>query len=47
MPGKINPTQIEALSMVCIQVIGNHSTITIAGSQGHFELNAFKPVNIP
>ena len=44
MPGKINPTQIEALSMVCSQVIGNHLTITIAGSQGHFELNAFKPV---
>ena len=44
MPGKVNPTQIEALSMVCVQVIGNHSTVTIAGSQGHFELNAFKPV---
>ena len=44
MPGKINPTQIEALTMVCVQVMGNHSTITIAGSQGHFELNAFKPV---
>ena len=44
MPGKVNPTQIEALSMVCAQVIGNHTTITIAGSQGHFELNAFKPV---
>ena len=44
MPGKINPTQIEALSMVCVQVMGNHSTVTIAGSQGHFELNAFKPV---
>ena len=46
MPGKVNPTQIEALSMVCTQVIGNHSTISIAGSQGHFELNAFKPVMI-
>ena len=46
MPGKINPTQIEALSMVCIQVIGNHSTVTLAGSQGHFELNAYKPVII-
>ena len=46
MPGKINPTQIEALSMVCTQVMGNHLTITIAGSQGHFELNAFKPVMI-
>ena len=44
MPGKVNPTQIEALSMVCVQVMGNHSTVTIAGSQGHFELNAFKPV---
>ena len=44
MPGKINPTQIEALTMVCTQVMGNHSTTTIAGSQGHFELNAFKPV---
>jgi fumarate hydratase class II len=44
MPGKINPTQIEALSMVCVQVIGNHSAITIAGSMGHFELNAFKPL---
>ena len=44
MPGKVNPTQIEALSMVCLQIIGNHSTITLAGSQGHFELNAFKPV---
>ena len=44
MPGKVNPTQIEALSMVCTQVIGNHTTITISGSQGHFELNAFKPV---
>ena len=44
MPGKVNPTQIEALSMVCVQVMGNHSTVTIAGSLGHFELNAFKPV---
>jgi len=46
MPGKINPTQIEALSMVCIQVMGNHLKVTLAGSQGHFELNAFKPVII-
>ena len=46
MPGKINPTQIEALSMVCLQVMGNNLTTTIAGSQGHFELNAFKPVII-
>ena len=44
MPGKVNPTQIEALSMACIQVMGNNSSVSIAGSQGHFELNAFKPV---
>jgi fumarate hydratase class II len=44
MPGKVNPTQCEALTMVCTQVMGNHVTITIAGSQGHFELNVFKPV---
>ena len=44
MPGKVNPTQCEALTMVCTQVMGNHTTITIAGSQGHFELNVFKPV---
>ena len=46
MPGKVNPTQIEALSMVCLQVMGNNLTTTIAGSQGHFELNAYKPVII-
>lgn len=46
MPGKINPTQSEALTMVCAQVMGNHVTITVAGSNGHFELNAFKPVMI-
>ena len=46
MPGKVNPTQIEALSMICTQVMGNNLTINIAGSQGHFELNAFKPVII-
>ena len=46
MPGKINPTQIESLSMVCVQVMGNHLTVTLAGSQGHFELNAYKPVII-
>ncbi|MEM7650915.1 MAG: class II fumarate hydratase [Pseudomonadota bacterium] len=46
MPGKVNPTQCEALTMVCAQVMGNHSTVTIAGSQGHFELNVFKPVMI-
>ena len=44
MPGKTNPTQSEALTMVCAQVFGNHTTITVAGSQGHFELNVFKPV---
>jgi fumarate hydratase class II len=44
MPGKTNPTQSEALTMVCSQVFGNHTTITIAGSQGHFELNVYKPV---
>jgi fumarate hydratase class II len=44
MPGKANPTQSEALTMVCCQVFGNHTTITVAGSQGHFELNVFKPV---
>ncbi|MBE7637785.1 class II fumarate hydratase [Sneathiella sp. P13V-1] len=46
MPGKINPTQCEAITQVCAQVMGNHVTITIAGSNGHFELNAFKPVII-
>ena len=44
MPGKVNPTQAEALTMVCTQVMGNHTTVTVAGSQGHFELNVFKPV---
>ncbi len=44
MPGKVNPTQIEALSMVCVQVIGNSTTIDIAGSNGHFQLNTYKPV---
>lgn len=46
MPGKVNPTQSEALTMVATQVMGNHVTITIAGSNGHFELNVFKPVMI-
>jgi fumarate hydratase class II len=46
MPGKVNPTQCEAMTMVCTQVMGNHVTITIAGSQGHLELNVFKPVMI-
>ena len=44
MPGKVNPTQTEAMTMVCAQVHGNHATISFAGSQGHFELNVFKPV---
>ncbi len=44
MPGKVNPTQAEALTMVATQVMGNHVTVTVAGSQGHFELNVFKPV---
>jgi len=44
MPGKVNPTQCEALTMVCTQVHGNHATISFAGSQGHFELNVYKPV---
>jgi fumarate hydratase class II len=44
MPGKVNPTQCEAMTMVCCQVFGNHTAITLAGSQGHFELNVYKPV---
>ena len=44
MPGKVNPTQAEALTMVCTQVLGNDATVGFAGSQGHFELNVFKPV---
>ncbi len=46
MPGKINPTQCEALTMICTQVMGNHITITFAGASGNFELNVFKPVII-
>lgn len=46
MPGKVNPTQCEAVTMLCTQVMGNHMTITVAGSNGHFELNVFKPVMI-
>ena len=46
MPGKVNPTQAEALTMVCVQVMGNHVTITVAGASGHLELNVFKPVMI-
>jgi fumarate hydratase class II len=44
MPGKVNPTQCEAMTMVCAQVMGNNTTMTVAGSQGHFELNVYKPV---
>eukprot|EP00937_MAST-01D_sp_MAST-1D-sp2_P003050 g3050.t1 len=46
MPGKVNPTQCEALTMVCTQVMGNHVAVTVGGSNGHFELNVFKPVMI-
>ncbi|MGP1395607.1 MAG: class II fumarate hydratase [Inquilinaceae bacterium] len=46
MPGKVNPTQSEALTMVCTQIMGNHTTISMAGATGHFELNVFKPVMI-
>lgn len=46
MPGKVNPTQCEAITMVCAQVMGNHVAVTIGGSNGHFELNVFKPVMV-
>ncbi len=46
MPGKVNPTQCEAMTMLCAQIMGNHVTVTVAGSNGHFELNVFKPVMI-
>ncbi|MBY0427654.1 MAG: class II fumarate hydratase, partial [Alphaproteobacteria bacterium] len=46
MPGKVNPTQSEAMTMVCAQVMGNHVAVSIGGSNGHFELNVFKPVII-
>jgi fumarate hydratase, class II len=46
MPGKVNPTQCEALTQVCVQVFGNHTAITFAGSQGHFELNVYNPVMV-
>jgi len=46
MPGKVNPTQSEAMTMVCSMIMGNHVTITVAGSSGHYELNVFKPVMI-
>jgi fumarate hydratase class II len=44
MPGKVNPTQCEALTQTCVQIFGNHATLTFAGSQGHFELNVYNPV---
>ncbi len=46
MPGKVNPTQCEAMTMVCAQIMGNHVAVTVGGSNGHFELNVFKPVII-
>lgn len=46
MPGKVNPTQCEAITMVAAQVMGNHVAVTIGGSNGHFELNVFKPVMV-
>lgn len=46
MPGKVNPTQCESMTMLCAQVMGNHVTVTIAGASGQFELNVFKPVLI-
>ena len=46
MPGKVNPTQAEAMTMVCAQVIGNDAAIAVAGTHGHFQLNVFKPVMI-
>ena len=44
MPGKVNPTQCEAMTQVCVQIFGNHAALTFAGSQGHFELNVYNPV---
>merc|ERR1719377_304252 len=46
MPGEVNPTQCEAITMVCAQVVGNHAAIAFGGAQGHFELNVFKPVMV-
>merc|ERR1711906_33421 len=46
MPGKVNPTQCEALTMVCAQVMGNNTAVSVGGSMGHFELNVFKPLII-
>merc|ERR1712086_984499 len=44
MPGKVNPTQCEAMTMVCAQVMGNDVAVTVGGTQGHYELNVFKPM---
>lgn len=46
MPGKVNPTQCEAITMVAAQVMGNHVACTVGGSNGHFELNVFKPMMV-
>ena len=46
MPGKVNPTQAEAITMVCAQVVGCHAAVTFGGAQGHFELNVFKPMMV-
>merc|ERR1712064_141327 len=46
MPGKVNPTQCEAMTMVAAQVMGNHVAVTVGGAQGHFELNVFKPMMV-
>merc|ERR1719327_602268 len=46
MPGKVNPTQCEAMTMCCAQVMGNHMAVTVGGCNGHFELNVFKPMII-
>ena len=46
MPGKVNPTQVEAITMVCCQVIGNHTAVTAGGMNGHFELNVYKPMMV-
>ena len=46
MPGKVNPTQCEAITMVAAQVMGNHVAVTVGGSNGHFELNVFKPMMV-
>ena len=46
MPGKVNPTQVEAITMVCCQVIGNHAAVTVGGMNGHFELNVYKPMMV-